>query len=39
MNHKLVLFDIDGTLLKVEGISRNTLIDGLRAVYCTEGSA
>jgi phosphoglycolate phosphatase len=39
MNRKLILFDIDGTLLKVEGISRNALIDALRAVYGTEGSA
>lgn len=36
---KLVLFDIDGTLLKVEGVSRNVLIESLRKVYGTEGSA
>ncbi|ACF14102.1 Haloacid dehalogenase domain protein hydrolase [Chloroherpeton thalassium ATCC 35110] len=36
---KLVLFDIDGTLVKVEGISRNALIEALRKVYGSEGSA
>ena len=36
---KLVLFDIDGTLLRVRGISRQSLIDALREVFGTEGTA
>jgi len=36
---KLVLFDIDGTLVRVEGISRHALIQALRNVYGKEGSA
>jgi phosphoglycolate phosphatase-like HAD superfamily hydrolase len=36
---KLILFDIDGTLLRVSGISRQSLIDALREVFGTEGSA
>jgi len=36
---KLILFDIDGTLLRVRGISRQSLIDALREVFGTEGSA
>jgi phosphoglycolate phosphatase-like HAD superfamily hydrolase len=36
---KLVLFDIDGTLVRIEGISRNALIDALRQTYGTEGNA
>lgn len=36
---KLVLFDIDGTLVNVEGISRAALIEALRLVYGTEGTA
>ncbi|HED31987.1 MAG TPA: HAD family hydrolase [Prosthecochloris aestuarii] len=39
MEKKLVLFDIDGTLLKVSGMNRRTLIDALVSVYGTEGSA
>ncbi|MFQ3597708.1 MAG: HAD hydrolase-like protein [Chloroherpetonaceae bacterium] len=39
MSKKLVLFDIDGTLLRVRGISRQSLIDALREVFGTEGSA
>lgn len=39
MNKKLILFDIDGTLLRVRGISRQSLIDALREVFGTEGSA
>ncbi len=39
MLNKLVLFDIDGTLLKVGNINRQSLIDALIAVYDTEGSA
>lgn len=36
---KLVLFDIDGTLVRIEGISRNALIEALRQTYGTEGDA
>ncbi len=39
MSKKLVLFDIDGTLLRVRGISRQSLIDALRDVFGTEGTA
>jgi len=39
MLNKLVLFDIDGTLLTVGNINRQTLIDALIEVYDTEGSA
>jgi len=39
MLKKLVLFDIDGTLLRVGKINRQSLIDALTAVYGTEGSA
>ncbi|ASQ91101.1 hydrolase [Prosthecochloris sp. GSB1] len=39
MLKKLVLFDIDGTLLRVGNINRQSLIDALMAVYGTEGSA
>lgn len=39
MLKKLVLFDIDGTLLKVGTINRKILIDALREVFGTEGSA
>jgi phosphoglycolate phosphatase-like HAD superfamily hydrolase len=39
MSKKLVLFDIDGTLVRVRGISRQSLIDALREVFGTEGSA
>ncbi len=39
MSKKLVLFDIDGTLLRVRGISRQSLIDALREVFGTEGTA
>ncbi len=39
MRKKLVLFDIDGTLLRVGNINRRTLIDALTEVYGTEGSA
>lgn len=39
MLKKLVLFDIDGTLLLTSNINRQTLIDALVAVYGTEGSA
>ncbi|MBM3163182.1 MAG: hydrolase [Chlorobi bacterium] len=39
MLKKLVLFDIDGTLLKVGSINRRILIDALREIYGTEGSA
>ncbi|ANT64267.1 phosphoglycolate phosphatase [Prosthecochloris sp. CIB 2401] len=39
MANTLVLFDIDGTLLKVGSINRQSLIDALQKVYGTEGSA
>lgn len=39
MLKKLVLFDIDGTLLLVSNSNRQTLIDALTAVYGTEGNA
>ena len=39
MRKKLVLFDIDGTLLRVGNMNRQTLIDALTEVYGTEGSA
>ena len=39
MLKKLVLFDIDGTLLTVNSINRRVLMDALREVYGTEGSA
>jgi len=39
MAKTLVLFDIDGTLLKVGSINRQSLIDALQKVYGTEGSA
>lgn len=39
MSKKLILFDIDGTLLHVQGISRQALIDALRDVFGTEGTA
>jgi phosphoglycolate phosphatase len=39
MLRKLVLFDIDGTLLSMSSINRRILIDALREVYGTEGSA
>ncbi len=39
MPKKLVLFDIDGTLVRVRGISRQSLIDALREVFGTEGTA
>jgi phosphoglycolate phosphatase-like HAD superfamily hydrolase len=39
MLKKLVLFDIDGTLLKVGSVNRQVLIDALTEVYGTSGSA
>jgi phosphoglycolate phosphatase-like HAD superfamily hydrolase len=39
MLKKLVLFDIDGTLLSIGAINRSILMDALREVYGTEGSA
>lgn len=39
MLRKLVLFDIDGTLLLTNSTNRRILIDALMAVYGTEGSA
>jgi phosphoglycolate phosphatase-like HAD superfamily hydrolase len=38
MYRKLVLFDIDGTLLRVNGMNRQVLSDALIEVYGTEGS-
>jgi len=38
MLKKLVLFDIDGTLLTVNSINRRILADALKEVYGTEGS-
>ena len=38
MHRKLVLFDIDGTLLKVGSVNRRVLGDALIEVYGTEGS-
>jgi phosphoglycolate phosphatase len=38
MHRTLVLFDIDGTLLKVGGVNRRVLADALMEVYGTEGS-
>ena len=38
MYRKLVLFDIDGTLLRVSGMNRRVLADALFGVYGTEGS-
>jgi phosphoglycolate phosphatase len=39
MSKKLLLFDIDGTLLRVKGMSRQALIDALRSIYGTSGTA
>ena len=39
MLKKLVLFDIDGTLLTVSKINRSVLVDALTEVYGTPGSA
>ncbi|MEI6756985.1 MAG: hydrolase [Chlorobium sp.] len=39
MLKKLVLFDIDGTLLNVGSINRRILVDALQEVYGTAGSA
>lgn len=38
MHRKLVLFDIDGTLLRVGSVNRRVLADALVEVYGTEGS-
>lgn len=38
MYRTLVLFDIDGTLLRVSGMNRRVLADALIEVYGTEGS-
>ena len=39
MLKKLVLFDIDGTLLSVSKVNRSVLVDALTEVYGTAGSA
>ncbi len=39
MLKKLVLFDIDGTLLNMGAINRSVLVDALKNVYGTPGSA
>lgn len=39
MSKKLVLFDIDGTLVRVRGVSRQSLIDALREAFGAEGDA
>ncbi len=39
MARKLVLFDIDGTLLTMSAINRSVLVDALKEVYGTAGSA
>jgi phosphoglycolate phosphatase len=39
MPKKLVLFDIDGTLLTMSTINRSVLVDALKKVYGTAGSA
>ena len=39
MPKKLVLFDIDGTLLTMSAINRDVLVDALKEVYGTAGSA
>jgi phosphoglycolate phosphatase len=39
MLKKLVLFDIDGTLLNMSSINRSVLVDALKEVYGTSGSA
>ena len=39
MLKKLVLFDIDGTLLTMGAINRSVLVDALQEVYGTPGSA
>ena len=38
MLKKLVLFDIDGTLLSMNTVNRTILADALKEVYGTEGS-